>query len=299
MTRDQWESMATATFVPVRISRVAPNFTGDMTHSGAGFAGVSHVKAGPCEVVRTRHEIGGFAEGLAAFAVQLSGEVGVAQPDSQVRASAGNGFLYFTDEPYTLTFPTANELLIVQAPAEEFGVRREELGRLRSQSITAANDPDLQTFVRMLRAHLGGTRAEGEAERTNRVALELVSRAFHRRLGSAPPQRSHEAMLAALKNRVAASLDDLRLDIGSLARAEGISQRTVHNVFETIGTTPAHYISQARIARAQHLLRTTNLRIADVAAATGFADHSTMTRVFRRELGQTPRECRDAVADTA
>ncbi|RZI96444.1 MAG: AraC family transcriptional regulator [Microbacterium sp.] len=101
-------------------------------------------------------------------------------------------------------------------------------------------------------------------------------------------------MLVSLKSRVSGSLDDLGLDVRSLARAEGISPRTVRNVFDEIGTTPARYIRQARMTRAQRLLRSTNLRIADIAALTGFADHSTMTRVFRRDLGRSPRDYRDA-----
>lgn len=44
--------------------------------------------------------------------------------------------------------------------------------------------------------------------------------------------------------------------------------------------------------RRQNLLRTTDRRIADIAAETGFCDHSHFIKIFRSATGQTPNEFR-------
>jgi transcriptional regulator GlxA family with amidase domain len=52
---------------------------------------------------------------------------------------------------------------------------------------------------------------------------------------------------------------------------------------------PYRWQLDARIRRAQDLLRRRNAEIAEVAAATGFADQSHFTRVFREHVGSTPK----------
>ena len=47
-------------------------------------------------------------------------------------------------------------------------------------------------------------------------------------------------------------------------------------------------VQRHRVERAAHLLRTTDLEAADIAAEVGFCDQSHMIRTFRRLLGRTP-----------
>lgn len=54
------------------------------------------------------------------------------------------------------------------------------------------------------------------------------------------------------------------------------------------GVTPYRYHLDLRIGRAQELLLRTNEPLSFVAAATGFADQSHLTRVFKRVTGNTP-----------
>jgi len=59
-----------------------------------------------------------------------------------------------------------------------------------------------------------------------------------------------------------------------------------------LGRTPAAEIRRMRIQRAKQLLRDTDLSIPKVATAAGFREPATMSRTFRRELGETPSEFR-------
>lgn len=60
---------------------------------------------------------------------------------------------------------------------------------------------------------------------------------------------------------------------------------------KTLGLPPHQYLVQVRVQRASDLLRR-GAAPAAAAAATGFADQSHLTRVFRRLLGITPGEYR-------
>jgi AraC family transcriptional regulator len=56
--------------------------------------------------------------------------------------------------------------------------------------------------------------------------------------------------------------------------------------------TPGEMLRAHRIRRAASLLRAPRARIAEVAAATGFADQAQFTKCFKRETGMTPGQYR-------
>lgn len=60
------------------------------------------------------------------------------------------------------------------------------------------------------------------------------------------------------------------------------------------GETLIHYIQRQRINGARFALRTTPLSIAEIAWASGFADASYFTRVFKKLVGTTPQGYRKA-----
>lgn len=56
--------------------------------------------------------------------------------------------------------------------------------------------------------------------------------------------------------------------------------------------SPSQYVTQVRINAAKSLLRATDRRISDIAAETGFCDHSHFIKAFRAATGRTPNEFR-------
>lgn len=79
-----------------------------------------------------------------------------------------------------------------------------------------------------------------------------------------------------------------RVSLNELARLTGLSPYHLNRSFcRKIGIPPHAYQLQVRIARAKSALRTGS-SIARVALATGFADQSHFTRVFKRLVGDTP-----------
>ena len=79
------------------------------------------------------------------------------------------------------------------------------------------------------------------------------------------------------------------LDLDGLAAVAGLSKYHFLRLFRsTYGTTPADYVSQRRIERAQDLLRATNLTVTEVCFAVGYSSLGSFSSRFRAIVGETP-----------
>ena len=81
------------------------------------------------------------------------------------------------------------------------------------------------------------------------------------------------------------------LDLDTLAGIAGMSKYHFLRLFKrTYGRTPAAYLSERRIERAQDLLRATNLTITEVCHAVGFTSLGSFSSRFTAVTGETPRQ---------
>ena len=83
------------------------------------------------------------------------------------------------------------------------------------------------------------------------------------------------------------------LDLRALAREASVSPRHFSRSFRgTFGETPHQYLISRRLERARHLLRTSDLSVAEVCLAVGFVSVGSFTTTFRRRTGCSPTEYR-------
>lgn len=81
------------------------------------------------------------------------------------------------------------------------------------------------------------------------------------------------------------------LDLRTLAAVAGISRFHFQRLFKaTYGLSPAAYVSQRRVERAQDLLRATNLTVTEVCHAVGFSSLGSFSSRFREVVGETPSD---------
>lgn len=79
------------------------------------------------------------------------------------------------------------------------------------------------------------------------------------------------------------------LDLESLAAVACLSKYHFQRLFSaTYGKSPAAYLSQRRVERAQDLLRATNLTVTEVCHAVGFSSLGSFSSRFRELVGETP-----------
>jgi AraC-like DNA-binding protein len=85
------------------------------------------------------------------------------------------------------------------------------------------------------------------------------------------------------------------LDLEAMAREAGYSRFHFARAFSAAyGETPGAYLTRRRIERAKTLLRTANLSVTEICVLVGFASLGSFSARFRRLVGRSPSEYREA-----
>lgn len=148
---------------------------------------------------------------------------------------------------------------------------------------------DAEVAARLAHAHrmleAGTDLLAAETALTAAFALLLTRHARSR--PQAPNLHTDGARVAAMQARLAEELS-APLTLSELAAAVGLSPFHAARLFSAqVGMPPHAWRKQLRLSRALGLLRQ-NMALAEVAAATGFADQSHFTRHFKRAYGAAP-----------
>jgi AraC-like DNA-binding protein len=154
----------------------------------------------------------------------------------------------------------------------------------------------LAAFLRELVTAAGELEPERLAE-LGWTTIDLLATALRAAAGQDAPVVGRQAVLRALREYVAAHLNEPELTPALLARSRGVSPRYVAELFAESGTSPAAFIRDERLKAAHRALadpRQVHRTIAAIAARSGFADRTTFTRAFVRRYGVTPTEVRAA-----
>src|SRR5215813_11221401 len=78
-------------------------------------------------------------------------------------------------------------------------------------------------------------------------------------------------------------------DTASLAALVNLSPSRFRHLFkQETGTSPAQYLKDIRLSRAEKMLRTTFLSIKQILKQVGIASNAHFVRDFRRKYGTTP-----------
>lgn len=91
-------------------------------------------------------------------------------------------------------------------------------------------------------------------------------------------------------------INNLELDcsIDSIAREFHFSTHYIRHIFKKqTGTSLKEFKTSQIIKKAKLLLRTSNYKIIDIAAACGFESHSYFTEIFTKEAGISPKDYRN------
>ena len=106
-------------------------------------------------------------------------------------------------------------------------------------------------------------------------------------LGGLPPctrRRIHDYIAAHL---------DQKITNDALAQIAGLSTAHFCAAFrQTEGMSPHRYVLQYRVRRAQKLLASTAMSLAEIADAVGFSNQSHCIQSFRKIVGVTPGDYR-------
>lgn len=136
-----------------------------------------------------------------------------------------------------------------------------------------------------------------EADHGSAFALVVSDMCLHGRgNASRTPQKSAQSVALGSRNQhlIAAvqimqeNLEEI-VTLTEIAELVQVSRRQLERIFKTyVGMTPKKYYTDLRLARAYALFSETNMTVVEVAMATGFADASSLSRLFRGKYGGSP-----------
>ena len=157
----------------------------------------------------------------------------------------------------------------------------------------------MEATLRLIGTEAGGRKMGGDL-----IALKLSEAIFAQALRSFLDSEGADAAgLAGFADaRICRALDamhgapDRAWRLQDLAREAGISRTGFAGLFaEKMGMTPMQYLSSWRMELAKQALAQGEGGIAEIAMDVGYASDTAFTRVFKKEVGQTPAGYRRAV----
>ena len=170
---------------------------------------------------------------------------------------------------------------------------RGALPRTELANCFSARDPFVERIVALFLAEI--ERAPHPAQAyvsqvlSSALALHLVHRFNCQLAPLAPaPRGLNPRSLQRVKDFIEAHLGE-EIDLQMLANVANVSRFHFARLFRrSTGASAIAWLEQARMRRAQELIRQGRLPLAQVAALVGYADQSYFTRRFRLAVGVTP-----------
>jgi AraC-like DNA-binding protein len=108
-------------------------------------------------------------------------------------------------------------------------------------------------------------------------------------------KRPTEALRSRVENAITPLLPHGKARADDVARALGMSQRSLSRHLASEGLTFAGILDELRLDLARHHLRDTRLSVSEIAWLLGFQEVSAFTHAFKRWTGQAPSETRRLV----
>lgn len=257
-----------------------PGFQGRVNLAGVGAIRYATVHAPPHRVIRGPTEIRRDPQEAVFVNLQLAGTCATRQGDRDHLLRPGDCALLDLTRPYEIDVRDDFAILCVRLPRARLAVRTLP-GRIDGAR------PETRVTTALMRAIWSDATILGpHAASLEGAVCDLLDAA----LGHLRPPA---ATMGRIRVHVRARLSEPGLDPTSVARALGMSVRTLHAAFEGTGNTFAAYVRAERLARCAADLRAgRNGGVAEIGWRWGFSDPAHFSRVFTATYGVSPRAYR-------
>jgi AraC-like DNA-binding protein len=283
-----WEEHNTRALVGLTCTSYAEKgLLARQTNLRVGTLGLTDISGNEHVIERTPRICRDLPKESVFASLVVQGEAVFFHPGGCLTVRAGDMVLYDTAKPYLFGFSTSMRKLLVDIPREAF---RDRFNRTGLPAPLALGETVTSKALRSLLLGLAKGTVPGNVANVQELILGLVHLSTTGRAQGSP---QHLLQLVVAKDYIDRNLHDPGLSTRRVADSLGISVRHLSRVFKPEGLTPARYILDRRLTRAQlrdpasH--RTT---IADIAHRWGFTSQAHFTRTFRGRFDQTPGEAR-------
>jgi len=134
------------------------------------------------------------------------------------------------------------------------------------------------------------------------LADSILMRLVCRFLGEVERAHRGEDLAPVILSRVLRHIDEHLaepLHVEELAALAGLSRAHFSRAFRRVtGDPPRRFVLKRRLCRARDLISAGARSLAEIAAETGFSSQAHLSTVFRKQVGTTPGQYRDAFRGT-
>ncbi|WCE02498.1 helix-turn-helix domain-containing protein (plasmid) [Streptomyces sp. HUAS 31] len=298
----RWEELLSATHFATRVRLTPPGHGGGLFRASVSRIFVDDLtlvdtRCDPCSGVRGRDLVESASAGHVVMTFTHAGRETVTQDGLTGEVRRGDAVAWDSARPtrFQVWEPLAKRSLMIprRALREVGGPSGPVCGILDG---SAASTRLLAGYLELLAGSAEELSAAAAVSARN-AALHLVSAALHAGLGRPGPVPAEAALpfplrRAAVLRWIDRNLTRPGLTPAAVARAHGVSVRTLHRLFEESGETVAGVVRTRRLAGARADLASGAEPVSVIAARWGFADPSHFARAFGTAYGTTPTRYR-------
>jgi AraC family transcriptional regulator, positive regulator of tynA and feaB len=289
---DAWSRMLSATHLPWSVTELSldppSGFSASVRRRHLADLVLVECTCSPNAGVRRRHEIAATDGEYLIMLMTLSGHEMVSQGDNVAQLSPGSVVVWDSERPAEFMVQDTlvkRSLLVPKSALAEVGQR----GALRTGAVLDISAPAvtlLSRYLDSLSSTLGALPL-GALPAARNATIELLAAALQDirsgDLCSGPATRS------AAENFIDHRLSEQELTPAVVARALGVSTRSLHRAFEDSGESVSSFIRTRRLARARDDLLAGHT-VNQVARRWNFTDASHFSRSFKRHFGMNPSD---------
>ncbi|RZT84207.1 AraC-like DNA-binding protein [Pseudonocardia sediminis] len=296
---EQWRDMLSATHLPWSVAVPRPE-TGAVLFEAAvrrwwiDDLALVDCTCGPCSGTRTRRELAGTDGEFVVVLITLAGRETVAQGDAEAGLRPGDAVVWDSTAParFAVSEPLSKRsLLIPRAALDEVGGRVWTSGGVRLDGTKPATRL-LTSYLDSLGVALPDLGPQSVRAARN-ATLELFVGALRAGVDTPTTTMAQPALRDAMDRYIERHLLHAAVTPAAIARAHGVSVRTVNRIFNATGQTVGEVVRVRRLARAREDLTDGDLPVSSIAHRWGFSDTSHFSRTFKAHYGSSPSEYRE------
>jgi AraC-like DNA-binding protein len=290
----EWNDIVGGTFTGCVVDATDQRFSGRLASYQIDDLRLVRVRAQASRVSRWLTSQPLKSSGSLLLHLQSAGESINQQCGRSLPIRSGEAAICDPDRRYRVDFLTTYEMFVLEVPTARLALREPgfDLDRFAGQKVDPRRSQLLLAFLRAAWRQRSCSYDDAEwRECVSRTCVDLAIGAVAR--ATCEPAGAPAEMRRNVIAHIRRNLTDPDLRTSSVAKALGISPRSVQNVFERLATTASAFVLEARLDKAVERLAVDRRgSITELAFDCGFSDSAYFSRCFRDRFGVSPRDYR-------
>lgn len=294
---DAWEDALGASYGRWDVDRAAPpGFSASLRKRAFGALRVVECECDPCSGQRLPQVVGREAQAFIGVQITRSGSERFHLGGEALSVGAGDLVIWTSEQPSAFTVLERLHKVSLVLPLADVQKRLPRSSRFTGtvldsrRGIGAVLYSHVDSLARQLDLFTDDDQAAVE-----RATLELLCAALSHGI-EAPSRGLAARYLKQLQDHALRNLQDEALSPASIAAANHMSPRYVHQLFAQCGVSVSAWIREQRLERCREALESPAHRhsaVADIAYAWGFTDPAHFARIFKSRYGASPTAWRE------